>query len=136
MAMWVQVPPFSPQSTTSNQMFQALKSLIPQPHCNMDEDQRYNIGLTWIDRDGLTDRHNVQIKYIRNSERLAVTMGEPQPDGSWKYIDEGGMVHTMNAERVNAFYKKTQENAVIMSAMIDKINEHIGPTVDAEGSPA
>ena len=117
-------------------MFQALKSLIPQPHAHMDGESRYNVGLTWIDREGLTDRHNIQIKYIRNSERLAVTQGEPQPDGSWKYVDEGGMVHTMSAERVNAFNKKTQENAVIMSAMIDKINEHVGPTVDTEGAAA
>ena len=118
-------------------MFSALKSLIPQPHCNMDEEQRYNIGLTWVDPQGLTDRHNVQIKYIRNSEKLAVTMGEPQPDGSWRYIEESGMVHTMSAERVNMFYKKTQENAVMMSNMIDKINQHLPTdTVDTEAATA
>ena len=103
----------------------------------MDEEQRYNIGLTWIDPQGLTDRHNVQIKYIRNSEKLAVTMGEPQPDGSWRYIEESGMVHTMSAERVDAFYKKTQENAVIISTMIDKINQHMPTkTVDTEAASA
>ena len=103
----------------------------------MDDEQRYNIGLTWIDPQGLTDRHNVQIKYIRNSEKLAVTMGEPQPDGSWRYIDEGGMVHTMTAKRVTAFYKKTQENAVIMSDMIDKINSTIpSETIDTEAAAA
>jgi len=103
----------------------------------MDEEQRYNIGLTWVDQQGLTDRHNVQIRYIRNSEKLAVTMGEPQPDGSWRYIEESGMVHTMSAERVDAFYKKTQENAVIISTMIDKINQHMPTkTVDTEAASA
>ena len=103
----------------------------------MDEEQRYNIGVTWVDRQGLTDRHNVQIRYIRNSEKLAVTMGEPQPDGSWRYIEESGMVHTMSAERVDAFYKKTQENAVIISTMIDKINQHMPTkTVDTEAASA
>jgi hypothetical protein len=133
-------------------MFQLFKALIPQPHATMDDERRYNIGLTWIDRDGLTDRHNIQIKYIRNSEKLAITMGDPQPDGSWirnseklaitmgdpqpdgswKYIDEGGMVHTMSVERVNAFYKKTQENAIMMSGMIDKIKEQQGLTLDGD----
>ena len=118
-------------------MFEAFKTLIPQPHCTMDEEARYNIGLTWIDREGLTDRHNLQVKYIRNSERLAVERGEPQPDGSWRYIESSGMVHTMSAERVNAFFKKTQENAIIMSAMIDKINAAADQqTVDTKAQPA
>ena len=132
--MRVQVPPLLPNpiNFTVFKMFQVFKALIPQPHATMDAEQRYNIGLTWVDRDGLTDRHNIQIKYIRNSEKLAVTKGEPQPDGSWKYIDEGGMVHTMCAERVNAFYKKTQENAIMMSSMIDKIKEQQGLTLDSE----
>jgi len=117
-------------------MFNAFKHLIPQPHAHMDGEQRYNVGLTWIDQEGLTDRHNIQIKYIRNSEKLAVTQGEPQPDGSWKYVEQGGMVHTMTAERVNAFFKKTQENAVMMSAMIDKIHNAAGHTIDAEAEAA
>ncbi len=118
-------------------MFGAIKHLIPQPHAHMDGEQRYNLGLTWIDREGLTDHHNLQIKYIRNSEKLAVTQGEPQPDGSWKYIESGGMVHTMSSERVNAFFKKTQENAVMMSAMIDKITEASATdTVDTEAAAA
>jgi hypothetical protein len=118
-------------------MFGAIKHLIPQPHAHMDGEQRYNLGLTWIDREGLTDHHNLQIKYIRNSEKLAVTNGEPQPDGSWKYIESGGMIHTMSAERVNAFFKKTQENAVMMSAMIDKITEaSTADTIDTEAATA
>ena len=118
-------------------MFGAIKHLIPQPHAHMDGEQRYNLGLTWIDREGLTDHHNLQIKYIRNSEKLAVTQGEPQPDGSWKYIESGGMVHTMSSDRVNAFFKKTQENAVMMSAMIDKITEASATnTVDTEAAAA
>ena len=117
-------------------MFGAIKHLIPQPHAHMDGEQRYNVGLTWIDREGLTDHHNLQIKYIRNSEKLAVTLGDPQPDGSWKYVESGGMTHTMTAERVNAFFKKTPENAVMMSQMIDKIKDAAGETVDAEAAPA
>ena len=118
-------------------MFGAIKHLIPQPHGHMDEEQRYNIGLTWIDREGLVDTHNIQLKYIRNSEKLAITHGEPQPDGSWKYVEAGGMVHTMTTDRVNAFFKKTQENAIMMSDMIDKINAAAGhSTVDTEAKPA
>jgi len=50
-------------------MFSALKtSLIPQPHGYMDDERRYNVGLTWIDPDGLTDVHNIEIKYVRNCE--------------------------------------------------------------------
>ncbi len=47
------------------------------------------------------------------------------------------MIHTMSAERVNAFFKKTQENAVMMSAMIDKITEaSTADTVDTEAATA
>ena len=117
-------------------MFGSIKHLIPQPHGYMDSDRRYNIGLTWIDQEGLTDVHNLEIRYVRNNERLAIERGEPQPDGSWAYKESNGTVHTMSAERVNAFMAKTQEHATIMCSMLDKINASTGETVDAKASAA
>ena len=102
----------------------------------MDSEQRYNVGLTWIDQEGLTDVHNLEIRYVRNNERLAIERGEPQPDGSWAYKETNGTVHTMSAERVNSFMAKTQEHATIMCSMLDKINQVTGETVDTEAAPA
>jgi hypothetical protein len=59
-------------------IFSVVKHLIPQPHAFMDEDKRYNLGLTWTDPEGLTDSHNLELRYVRNSERLAL-QGQPQP---------------------------------------------------------
>jgi len=28
-------------------LFSVIKHFIPQPHAYMDEDKRYNLGLTW-----------------------------------------------------------------------------------------
>jgi len=88
----------------------------------MDADQRYNLGLTWADQDGLTDCHNLELRYVRNSERLAL-QGEPQPDGSWQYVEAGGMVHTITAERAQAFMQKTHEHATIMVQMLERLKE-------------
>jgi hypothetical protein len=104
-------------------MFSAFKHLIPQPHGYMDGERRYNVGLTWIDQEGLTDVHNLEIRYVRNCERLAIEKGEPQPDGSWAYVESNGTVHTMSAERARAFMSKTQEHATIMCSMLDRMKE-------------
>jgi hypothetical protein len=88
----------------------------------MDEEQRYHLGLTWSDAEGLTDCHNLELRYVRNSERLAL-QGSPQPDGSWQYIETGGMVHTISAERAKAFMEKTHEHATIMCQMLDRLKE-------------
>tara|TARA_R110002020_G_scaffold470314_3_gene696109 strand:- start:993 stop:1418 length:426 start_codon:yes stop_codon:yes gene_type:complete len=131
--------PAAPTTLTFNSffiMFSSIKHLIPQPHGYMDSEQRYNVGLTWIDQEGLTDVHNLEIRYVRNNERLAIERGEPQPDGSWAYKETNGTVHTMSAERVNSFMAKTQEHATIMCSMLDKINQVTGETVDTEAAPA
>ena len=119
-------------------VFDCFKSILPQPHGFMDEDGLYNVGLTWIDQDGLTDVHNVQLRYVRNSERLAVQHGKPQPDGSWAYTEANGVTHTMSAERVKAFMEKTQEQATLMCSMLDRLQESglVGPMVDATAGPA
>ena len=131
MAMWVQVPPLSPNPTTFHFiMFGAIKHLIPQPHGYMDDEARYNLGLTWVDQDGLTDVHNLQVRYTRNCERLAITQGEMQPDGSWAYKEANGTVHVMSAERAKSFMAKTQEHATIMVGMLEKM-EKAGVDVSA-----
>lgn len=118
-------------------MLSYFKHLIPQPHGYMDEDRRYNLGLTWTDADGLTDTHNIEFKYVRNSERLAL-QGEPQPDGSWRYIEPNGTVHTISGERAQHFMEKTHEHATIMVAMLNKLQQAgvVGDIVDTEAQPA
>jgi hypothetical protein len=101
-------------------IFSCLKTLVPQFHAFMDDEQRYNVGATWIDSEGLTDTHNIELKYVRNSERLAL-QGDPQPDGSWAYKEVNGTVHVISAERVKLFMNKTHENATIMVNMLDKL---------------
>ena len=101
-------------------IFSCIKDIIPQFHAYMDEDHRYNIGGTWIDREGLTDVHNLELRYVRNSERIAL-QGDPQPDGSWAYTETNGTVHTISAERVQLFMEKTHEQACIMTNMLDKL---------------
>ena len=54
------------------QFFAAFKSIIPEFHAFSDEDKRYNIGATWTGVDGLKDHHNLELRYVRNSERLAL----------------------------------------------------------------
>jgi hypothetical protein len=72
--------------------------------------------------DGLQDYHNLEMRYVRNSEQLAL-QGQPQPDGSWKYVEPNGCVHTMTAERAQAFMQQTHEHANIMCTMLDRLRE-------------
>ncbi len=118
-------------------IFAVVKHLIPQPHAYMDEDKRYNLGLTWTDTEGLTDSHNLELKYVRNSERLAL-QGQPQPDGSWQYTEANGTVHTISADRAAAFMEKTHEHATIMCQMLDRLKEAgiVGQTIDTSAQPA
>ena len=102
-------------------LFGALKPFVPQPHALRDEDDRYNIGFTFIDDRGLTDRHNLQVRYTRNSERMALELGEVQPDCSCKYIEPNGMVHVFEAERAKAFMDITEKSATTMVDMLDQM---------------
>ena len=104
------------------QILAAFKHLIPELHAYSDQDKRYNLGLTWSDQDGLTDCHNLEFRYVRNSERLAL-QGQPMPDGSWQYVEANGTVHTITADRAKAFMDKTHEHATVMCAMLDKLRE-------------
>ena len=104
------------------QIFAAFKHLVPEFHAFSDEDQRYNIGATWTAADGLKDYHNLELRYVRNSERLAL-QGEPQPDGSWRYVEPNGCVHTISPERAKHFMEQTQAHASIMVGMLDKLRD-------------
>ena len=104
-------------------LFGALKPFIPQPHALRDEDDRYNVGFTFIDDRGLTDRHNLQVRYTRNSERMALECGDVQPDGSWRYIEPNGTVHIFDAERAKAFMDTTEKSATIMVDMLDQMKK-------------
>lgn len=117
-------------------MLSYFKHLIPQPHAFLDDEKRYNLGLTWTDADGLTDTHNLEFRYVRNSERLAL-QGQPQPDGSWAYIETNGTVHTISAERARHFMEKTHEQATLMVAMLDKMRESgmLNDSVDTQAQP-
>ena len=119
------------------QIFAAFKHLIPEFHAFSDEDKRYNIGATWTAADGLKDYHNVELRYVRNSERMAL-QGEPQPDGSWKYVEPNGNVHVISAERAKHFMEQTQAHASIMVGMLDKMREAgiIDDILDTDAQPA
>lgn len=104
------------------QLLTAIKQLVPEFHAYSDDERRYNIGATWTSDDNLKDYHNFEIRYVRNSERLALG-GVPQPDGSWKYVEPNGCVHTMTAERAQAFMQQTHEHANIMCTMLDRLRE-------------
>lgn len=108
--------------TNTMQFLAAFKQLIPNFHAYSDDERRYNIGATWTSADGLQDYHNVELRYIRNSERLAL-QGQPQPDGSWKYVEPNGCVHTITPERAKAFMEQTQEHATLMCGMLDRLRE-------------
>ena len=103
-------------------MIQLFKHLIPTFHAFKDDDSRYNVGATWTDGDGLHDYYNLELRYIHNSERLAL-QGEPQPDGSFRYTEPSGAVHTISAERVRQFMRQTQQHATIMCQMLDQIEK-------------
>ena len=103
-------------------LLSCFKAIVPQFHAYMDDDKRYNLGATWIDNEGLTDSHNLELRYIRNSERLAL-QGQPQPDGTWIYIEANGTTHSITAERAKAFMDKTHEQATMMCQMLDRLRE-------------
>ena len=104
------------------QIFAAFKHLIPELHAFSDEEKRYHLGATWTDQDGLRNMHNLELRYVHNSERLAL-QGDPQPDGSWRYVEANGSVHTISPERAKHFMEQTHQHATIMCAMLDKLKE-------------
>jgi len=119
------------------QILAAFKSVIPEFHAFSDDDNRYNLGATWTAPDGLKDYHNLELRYVHNSERLAL-QGDPQPDGSWRYTEPNGSVHTITADRARHFMEQTHAHANIMCAMLDKLKESgiAGPMVDATAQTA
>jgi hypothetical protein len=119
------------------QFFAAFKSIIPEFHAFSDEDKRYNIGATWTDAQGLRDHHNLELRYVHNSERLAL-QGDPQPDGSWKYVEPNGNIHVISPERAKHFMDQTQAHASIMVGMLNKLQDAgiINPVVDTSAEPA
>ena len=104
------------------EIFACFKNLMPVVHAYQDDEQRYNLGATWTAADGLQDYHNLELKYVRNSERLAL-QGDPQPDGSWKYVEANGSVHTITADRAKSFMKTTSDHATLMCQMLDRLRE-------------
>ena len=118
-------------------IFACFKHIIPEFHAYSDADQRYNIGATWTAQDGLHDYHNLEIKYVHNSERLAL-QGDPQPDGSWPYVAPDGGIHVMSAERARAFMEQTHAHANIMCGMLDRLKENgmLDQVVDTQAQAA
>ncbi len=80
------------------------------------------MGCTWHAKDGLRDFHELELRYVFNSERLAL-QGLPMPDGSWQYTEPNGRIHTISAERARQFMESTQQSATLMVEMIDKLRE-------------
>jgi hypothetical protein len=119
------------------QIFAAFKHLIPEVHAFSDEEKRYHLGATWTDQNGLRDMHNLELRYVRNSERLAL-QGDPQPDGSWRYVEPNGCVHTISPERAKHFMEQTQAHASIMVGMLDKLRDAgvLDKTLDTTAQPA
>jgi len=110
------------QLVTTMKFLSALQSFLPELHNYTDDDQRHHIGLTWHGKDGLRDSHDLELRYIYNSERLAL-QGQPLPDGSWAYTEANGRTHTISAERARAFMQSTHESATIMMAMLSKLRD-------------
>jgi len=119
------------------QIFAAFKHLIPEVHAFSDEEKRYHLGATWTDQNGLRDMHNLELRYVHNSERLAL-QGDPQPDGSWRYVEPSGRIHTMSAERARMFMEQTHAHATIMCGMLDRLKESgmMDQTLDTQAKPA
>jgi len=119
------------------EILSAFKHLIPEFHAYTDDEQRYNLGATWTAADGLKDYHNLELRYVRNSERLAL-QGDPQPDGSWKYVEPNGNVHIMSADRARMFMEQTHAHATIMCTMLDRLKEAglMDQAVDTNAQPA
>lgn len=117
------------------QIFAAFKSLLPEFHAYSDLDSRYNLGATWTANDGLKDYHNLELRYVHNSERLAL-QGDPQPDGSWRYVEPTGAVHTISAERAKQFMDQTHQHANIMCNMLDRLKDAgmLDPSIAVEAA--
>jgi hypothetical protein len=126
-----------PTHLNTMEFLSAIRHLIPEFHAYADDDQRYNLGATWTAADGLKDYHNLELRYVRNSERLAL-QGDPQPDGSWRYVEPTGRVHTMSAERAKMFMEQTHAHATIMCGMLDRLKESglLEEVVDTQAQPA
>ena len=121
---------------TTMQIVSAAKSLIPSFQAYSDDDKRYHLGLTWTDDKGLRDEHKLELRYTRNNESLAI-QGEPQLDGSWKYVEPNGNEHVLSSERAKQFLHVTVKNAVIVNAMVDKLKQAgMQETIDAIPNPA
>jgi hypothetical protein len=118
------------------QLINAIKSFLPEVHAFKDEENRFNIGGTWTTSDGLKDFYNLELRFIHNSERLAL-QGSPRGDGSWAYISPSGQVHTITAERAKAFMDQTHHQATIMCGMIDRLKESgfMSEPVEATAKP-
>ena len=88
-------------------------------------------------QDGLKDYHNLELRYVHNSERLAL-QGDPQPDGSWRYVEPNGHVHVISAERAKQFMEQTQSHASIMVAMLEKLKDAgvLDDIIDTSTQPA
>lgn len=122
---------------TTMKILSALQNWLPELHNYTDDDQRHHIGLTWHGSDGLRDSHDLELRYIYNSERLAL-QGRPLPDGSWAYTEANGRTHTISAERAKAFMQATHESATIMVAMLDKLRQAgvLDEIIATEAQPA
>jgi hypothetical protein len=119
------------------QFLSAIQSLIPRGHAFIDEERYVHLGVTFKDGDGLTDKHNLAIKYTRNCERLARERGDAMPDGSFRYVDPvSGMVHTMSADRVSKFTKKTSQDAAVLMQMLSKMEAVSTESIDTTASAA
>lgn len=118
-------------------VFSLLQSLLPEVHAFSDEESRFHLGCTWHSNDGLRDYHDIELRYIYNSERLAL-QGEPMPDGSWQYVEPNGRTHTISAERARAFMDNTQRSASIMLEMLEKLNRSgvMNDAIDADAQTA
>ena len=118
------------------QLFNAFKSFLPEVHAFNDEEHRFNIGATWTASDGLKDFYNLELRFIHNSERLAL-QGLPRPDGSWSYTESSGRVHTITAERAKAFMDQTHRQATIMVGMLDRLRDSgvMSEPVEATAQP-
>ena len=117
-------------------ILQTLKALIPQPHGFMDDNGVYHLGVTWEDSEELTDTHSLEVCYRRNCERLALTKGTCQPDGSWLYTEPSGMTHSISAGKANAFMAQAQAYAEMHQSMMDRIVTQQGYILDADASAA
>ena len=115
--------------------FDNVKSLIPRYHCKRDEEGFINLGLTWVDDSGLHDSHWATIKFHRNSENLALKLGEEQPDGSFVYVSKYNTVHRISAAKVAGIVKHKQETLTELQDILSKVGKS-GPTLDAAGASA